>query len=95
MFNKLLKKLKFRKEEIRILIPKDIDKEDFIGGTKDFHKIKETFKRGEITSETNGKKVRYWKQVYVSQDKKEDLFIPIFWKVATKPVKKDQSLTDF
>ena len=93
MFKNLLKKLRFRKEELRILVPKDLDREGYVGPTKDFHKYSETFKRGEITAEFNKKKVRYWKQVWLGEKREEDRFVPIYWKVAEK--RKDKSLSDF
>jgi hypothetical protein len=95
MFNKILDKLGLRKEEIKILVPKELDKEHYIGGVRDFHKIGKTFKRGELTPIHGGRIVRYWSQVYKAEKVTEDLFIPVFWKVAKKPVKKDHFLHDF
>jgi len=49
--------------------------------SKDYGKYKKTFLRGEITAYHKGKKVKYWKQVYASDEHDyDDKFIPIYYK---------------
>jgi len=62
---------------IRIFDPNGLLRRD--GQSRNYHRLRKTYHRNELTNFVNGKKVKCWRIVYGADDAEGDEFVPIFY----------------